>query len=443
MATGDLKGNLRKIEQGLRHLNYPNDVDYTGLAKGDPSVFLPIISYCFTSFSTRITELLVESGVELTAKNDFRFIEAVYKLLRDEFQYKPILSKQQFLHYGFAERKIQIVCDIISLVYKRHKELSNMKSQAKKRASSIKPQQYANFSNQLEFTTVYATDFQQGVSLTKEPEERSRNLISTCIFEDGFREVLEEGKTEAVCMGNGLDPVADMLDSVYEQDAPLTKNPEIECSSSLTCACIRGDNVREVSEEGGNKAVCVAYSLNSGADRLGKECEQNMKDNSNMEKLKSQIVELEEKLNKLKWVEDKLQALEEKLQGRIIVDEKDWNNLLSRVLLLETQLLLHCKKVDLSRDLNNTDEKDISANNVTSVSPDRKKEDLPDSLHQSSGYSSQLSAEPSPKATVINNHGLLESSKVSRQDTTIQRMERISKMIEETSELLKTSSNTS
>lgn len=29
MATGDLNGSLRKIEQGLRLLNYPRDVDYT------------------------------------------------------------------------------------------------------------------------------------------------------------------------------------------------------------------------------------------------------------------------------------------------------------------------------------------------------------------------------------------------------------------------------
>ncbi|XP_067324824.1 centrosomal protein of 44 kDa isoform X2 [Anolis sagrei] len=357
MATGDLKGNLRKIEQGLQHLNYPKDVDYTGLAKGDPSVFLHIISYCFTSFSTRITELLVESGVELTAKNDFRFIEAVYK----------------------------------------------------------------------------------GVSLTKEPEERSRHLISTWISEDGFRKVLEEGKTEAVSMGDSLDHVADRSDRLYEQNTPLTRNPEIECSSSLTCTYTPGATVREVLEEEGMKAVGVAHSLDSGADRLGKECKQNMKDNSDIEKLKSQIAELEEKLNKLKWVEDKLQALEEKLQGKITVDEKDWNNLLSRVLLLETQLLLHSKKVDLSIDLNNMDEENISTSNVTSVSPDKEKEELPESLHQSSGYSSQLSAEPSPKATAINNHGLSEAS----EDATIQRMERISKMIEETSELLKTSSNTS
>ncbi|POI22950.1 hypothetical protein CIB84_013302, partial [Bambusicola thoracicus] len=96
------------------------------LVKGDPAAFLPIISYSFTSFSTYIAELLVKCDVELTAKSDLRFIEAIYKLLRDQFQYKPILTKEQFLQFGFAERKMQIVCDIINCVMKKHKELSNL-----------------------------------------------------------------------------------------------------------------------------------------------------------------------------------------------------------------------------------------------------------------------------------------------------------------------------
>lgn len=50
------------------------------LVKGDPAAFLPIISYSFTSFSTHIAELLVKCDVELTAKSDLRFIEAIYKV---------------------------------------------------------------------------------------------------------------------------------------------------------------------------------------------------------------------------------------------------------------------------------------------------------------------------------------------------------------------------
>ncbi|XP_062991237.1 centrosomal protein of 44 kDa isoform X2 [Elgaria multicarinata webbii] len=344
MATGDLKGNLRKIEQELRLLNYPRDVDYNGLAKGDPSVFLPIISYCFTSFSTYITELLVESGVELTAKSDLRFIDAVYKLLRDQFQYKPVLSKQQFLQYGFAERKIQIVCDIISSVCRRHKELSN-----------------------------------------------------------------------------------------------INKKPQIERHKSILDARIPHDVISEALDVKEDADVCVADVLDSGADVLGSVHEQVLEDSNELEELKHQLAELQEKFKKVNWVEDKLLALEERLQGKIVIDEKDWNNLLGRVLLLETQLVLQSQKDDLSTEFNNMSEEITSSRNITPVSPEKEKVELPESLQQSSGYSSLLSGDPSPKAMVVNNPALSEVSK----ETTIQRMERISKMIEETSELLKTSSNTS
>lgn len=64
-----------------------------------------------------------------------------------------------------------------------------------------------------------------------------------------------------------------------------------------------------------------------------------------MELLKNQLADFQEKLQKLDWMEDKLQVLEEKLQGKVIIDEKDWNNLLNRVLLLETELLLQTQKV--------------------------------------------------------------------------------------------------
>ncbi|XP_034969959.2 centrosomal protein of 44 kDa isoform X1 [Zootoca vivipara] len=395
MATGDLKGNLRKIEQGLRLLNYPRDVNYAGLAKGDPSAFLPIISYCFTSFSTYIAELLVESDVKLMAKNDLRFVDAVYKVLRDQFQYKPVLSKQQFLQYGFAERKIQIVCDIINSVYKRHKELSNMnkvKSQTRKRTHPVKPQLQAN----------------------------SPSVPDSTMF----------------CATN---PFSTLSDSATISTMDFQQNPQIEHHKSMLSARLPQDIINEALEEEEeeqeeqDEIVCIADGPDSVYERV-------LEENSNeMQELKSQLDELQEKLNKLDWVEEKLQALEDKLQGKVVIDEKEWNNLLSRLLLLETQLLLQSKKADLSADFNNVSEENTSSRNMTPVSPDREKAELPETLHQSSGYSSQLSADPSPKATAVNNHGLSEVSK----ETTVQRMERISKIIEETSELLKTSRNTS
>ncbi|XP_009642494.1 centrosomal protein of 44 kDa isoform X2 [Egretta garzetta] len=371
MATGDLKGSLRKIEQGLRLLNYPRDVDYTLLVKGDPAAFLPIISYSFTSFSTYIAELLVKCDVELTAKSDLRFIEAIYKLLRDQFQYKPVLTKQQFLQFGFAERKMQIVCDIINCVVKKHKELSNsnkVKSQTRKKLRSFKYEAWSNCDSVL------------------------------------------------------ADPSGSALNS--KQKPQVERHSGNEVSDDL--------HPPPIPAQGGNEE-----ELFLDDDDVEVKCEQVIEDNCQIEFLKSQLADCQEKLHKLDWVEDKLHVLEEKLKGKVIIDEKDWNNLLSRVLLLETELLLQSKKRDLSTEFSNVGQECTSSR--IPVSPDaERKEKMPESLHQLSGYSSLLSTDPSPRAMTINSHDLTDISK----ETTRQRMERISKIIEETSDLLKTSSNT-
>ncbi|KAM6076354.1 PREDICTED: centrosomal protein of 44 kDa [Chlamydotis macqueenii] len=371
MATGDLKGSLRKIEQGLRLLNYPRDVDYTVLIKGDPAAFLPIISYCFTSFSTYIAELLVKCDVELTAKSDLRFIEAIYKLLRDQFQYKPILTKQQFLQFGFAERKMQIVCDIIDCVVKKHKELSNSNKVKSQTRRKLRPFKYEVWSN------------------------------CDCVL---------------------ADPSGSALDS--KQKPQVERHSGNEVSNDL--------HPLPLPAQGGNEEV-----LHLDHNVVEVKCEQVIEDNSQIEFLKSQLADCQEKLHKLGWMEDKLHVLEEQLKGKVIIDEKDWNNLLNRVLLLETELLLQSKKRDLSTEFSNRSQ-DSTASRIP-VSPDaERKEEMPESLHQSSGYRSLLSTDPSPKAMTITSHGLTDISKETRQ-----RIERISKITEETSELLKTSVSTS
>ncbi|XP_066173682.1 centrosomal protein of 44 kDa isoform X1 [Sylvia atricapilla] len=367
MATGDLNGSLRKIEQGLRLLNYPRDVDYTVLVKGDPAAFLPIISYCFTSFSTCIAELLVKCDVELTAKSDLHFIEAVYKFLRDQFQYKPILTKEQFLQFGFAERKMQIVCDIINCVVKKHKELSNsskVKSQTRKK---IRPFKFEVWSN----------------------------------------------------CGKGLaDPSGSVLNS--KQKPLVERHSGNEVSGDL--------RPLPLPAQGGNEEeLCLDHDI------VEVKCEQVIEEDSQIEFLKNQLADFQEKLHKLDWMEDKLQVLEEKLQGKVIIDEKDWNNLLNRVLLLETELLLQSKKRDLPKEFSSINRESTSSSIPVSLDTERN-EEMPESDLQLSGCSPLLSTDQSPKDMTINSHDLTDISK----ETIRQRMEKISKIIEETFNLFKT-----
>ncbi|XP_034080349.1 centrosomal protein of 44 kDa isoform X3 [Gymnodraco acuticeps] len=120
LSNGDVNACLRKLESLLRTIKYPGHVDYNGLSKGDPSAFLPIVSFTLTSFSPPFANQLMEDGLELTGKTDLRFTDTLYKVLRDIFHYKPILTKQQFLQWGFSVRKISVICDIINLVLQKH-----------------------------------------------------------------------------------------------------------------------------------------------------------------------------------------------------------------------------------------------------------------------------------------------------------------------------------
>ncbi|XP_038610906.1 centrosomal protein of 44 kDa [Tachyglossus aculeatus] len=382
MATGDLKGSLRKVEHGLRLLNYPREVDYAGMVKGDPAAFLPIISYAFTSYSTCIADLLVASGVELIGKNDVRFLDAVYKLLRDQFQYKPVLTKHQFLQCGFAERKIQIVCDIMNSVMKKHKDLCNLnkvKSHPRKKGGSVKSDSQGN-------------------------------------SEDRFADPV-------------IVNIVGKIMTSEQKKAMVERHPGKEDNVELPSA--RAHSITEDDKE---------------SDMPGKEviegpCEQQDPEFSTLiAALQRGLAECQEKLDKLSRVEDKLHNLEAQLKGKVVIDEKAWNNLLSRVLLLETELLLQPKKNDPSIFNEGRKERTSIKNTDLTPSDRERKEEMPQNLHlQSSGYSSLLSPDPSPQTTPINYSGLTEVS----EETTMQKVERIGKMIQETAELLKYSSNPS
>ncbi|KAM3624626.1 uncharacterized protein V6R79_025722 [Siganus canaliculatus] len=125
-STGDVQGCLRKLETLLRVIKYPGHVDYSGLSQGDPSAFLPIVSFSLTSFSHPFAEQLIAGGFELTGKSDLRFTDTLYKVLRDVFHYKPVLTKQQFLQLGFSQRKLSVICDIINLVLQKHTQLKKV-----------------------------------------------------------------------------------------------------------------------------------------------------------------------------------------------------------------------------------------------------------------------------------------------------------------------------
>ena len=138
MTTGDLKNNLRKFVSELKQVHFPqSELDLKGIAQGVPKAFLPVVHHVFLDYSISLAQYFANKEYDLYGKTDLRFMEAVYKVLRDEFGYKPQITKEQFLTIGFAERKILSLCEILKLLRGKHDELNPKTKGERKRGRSI------------------------------------------------------------------------------------------------------------------------------------------------------------------------------------------------------------------------------------------------------------------------------------------------------------------
>ncbi|XP_028267430.1 centrosomal protein of 44 kDa [Parambassis ranga] len=323
LCTGDIQGCLRKLEALLRAIKYPGHVDYDGLSKGDPSAFLPIVSFTLTSFSPPFAEQLIASGLELTGKTDLRFIDTLYKVLRDIFHYKPILTKQQFLQWGFSQRKISVICDIINLVLQKHNQLKKPKVRC---PVPHKEGRGEALPTQVEADTV-----------SRRPFVVNHHVESPLTF-----------PTNPSCAeAFSPDMVTNMLhNELYLSDAPgngITELPERQEEK---------DGIPHSSEVGERLSALEAQlgKLLSGLDRLSI---------------------LERCLEELQT-----QRTTDKNEGQVItISRESWENLKSRVLLLET-------KLELSTTQNSLPCQSSASCYSSSSMSDASKEDMKDRLQR-------------------------------------------------------------
>ncbi|XP_068448577.1 centrosomal protein of 44 kDa [Clinocottus analis] len=320
LSTGDVQGCLRQLEPLLRTMKYPGYVDYNGLSKGDPSAFLPIVSFTLTSFSPLFAKQLMEAGLELTGKTDLRFTDTLYKVLRDIFHYKPILTKQQFLQWGFSQRKISVICDIINLVLQKHNQLKKV---------SKKPFVVSHIENS---KNSYVEEFS------------SHDDVSSA----SHNEVYSFNPS-----GNGI--------------AELAGREEVK------------ENLLYSSEVKGRLSALESQlgSLLSGMDRL------------------SILEKRLEKLNK--------QRITDKNEGEVITISRDsWENLMSRVLLLETKLDLSNIQLSVPLPCPSSD------SSFSCTMPDASKEEVKDRLDRITNMlkstSSLLKNTESPTTLQIYSH---------------------------------------
>ncbi|CAN8032826.1 unnamed protein product [Ixodes persulcatus] len=119
MATGDIRNNLKILSAEIRSVKTPAAiVNLDGMMNGEADVYLPIYDYLFQWYNTKLANEILRRDLKLPPykHNKTRFLETMYLVLRELFQWKPPLSTAQFFSTGFAEKKIIMCSNIIKLI---------------------------------------------------------------------------------------------------------------------------------------------------------------------------------------------------------------------------------------------------------------------------------------------------------------------------------------
>ncbi|XP_060602091.1 uncharacterized protein LOC132755267 isoform X2 [Ruditapes philippinarum] len=211
MTTGDISNNIRKMRSRLKEIKYSDTFDVNLLAEGQPAAYLPIYHYAFTNYSQPLAQLILDKGIELFGKSDARFMEAVYKILRDVFVYKPPITKEQFFAKGFAERKVIMCADILQLVKQKHKELKPAPPKTAMK-TSVRPKSAAE---------TKALPLVPKTKLETRRPEPVRHLSSAISHPHPVRHVARRESTESSASSDHSDSVPRPILSVHNGTAKL------------------------------------------------------------------------------------------------------------------------------------------------------------------------------------------------------------------------------
>ena len=109
-----------------------------GLQNGDPHAYIVLLHAILCDCSTAFSKRLVDQGYFLTSKQDDRFVEAVFKMLSSQFNFRPHISVSQFMHPSrFVDQKLATTNAILERVIGFEKEAGRKKRKVGKRASSV------------------------------------------------------------------------------------------------------------------------------------------------------------------------------------------------------------------------------------------------------------------------------------------------------------------
>uniref|UniRef100_A0A3Q0KNY6 Centrosomal protein of 44 kDa n=1 Tax=Schistosoma mansoni TaxID=6183 RepID=A0A3Q0KNY6_SCHMA len=108
----NIKGSIENLRRQLRSIRFSYDVNFQGMVLGQSSAFVEFYRHLLCDYNAKVTSYLVELGFGMLGTTDSRFMEVLYRILRDLFSYRPSITMAQFFVTGFAERKIEMATTV-------------------------------------------------------------------------------------------------------------------------------------------------------------------------------------------------------------------------------------------------------------------------------------------------------------------------------------------
>ena len=86
---------------------------------------MKVLHYALFGVSGPVKKFIFANGIDpdTVHLNDHKFMKTVLHLLANLFHYRPRVTIDQFFRYGFAESKMLLCTDVITLVKRKHREL--------------------------------------------------------------------------------------------------------------------------------------------------------------------------------------------------------------------------------------------------------------------------------------------------------------------------------
>ncbi|KAK2962896.1 putative Centrosomal spindle body, CEP44 [Blattamonas nauphoetae] len=123
--TLPVRGKATRILNELTRMKYSRDIPLHDLLIAQPSILLDICKFA-VSFSPELRYWLNEIGYQIRFLTDLDFVCALFRLLRTEFHYNPLMSTDKFLTSSeSAEKKLDIVLDVLRFCQQKHVEIIN------------------------------------------------------------------------------------------------------------------------------------------------------------------------------------------------------------------------------------------------------------------------------------------------------------------------------